>query len=80
MVVAYRMSPVSYTIARILNALGMVKGEFISLPNVLAGRRLVPELIQGEATAEAIGQDMLHGCSCGFPYMHECYARPWEVP
>jgi len=60
MVVAYRMAPVSYTIARFLNAIGLVTTQFISLPNLLAGRRLVPELIQGEATAEAIGREVEH--------------------
>ena len=59
MVVAYRMSPVSYTMARILQAVGVVKGKFISLPNLLAGRRLVTELIQNEVTAEAIGGEVL---------------------
>jgi len=43
MVVAYRMSPVTYALARIL-----VRGvDFIAMPNILAGREVVPELIQG---------------------------------
>jgi lipid-A-disaccharide synthase len=59
MVVAYRMSPVSYTIARILRAFGLMKGKYISLPNLLADRPLVPELIQGQVTVDALGQEML---------------------
>jgi len=59
MVVAYRMSPVSYTIARILRAFGFMKGKYISLPNLLADRPLVPELIQGQVTVDALGQEML---------------------
>ena len=44
MVVAYRMSPVTYALARIL-----VRGvDFIAMPNILAGREVVPELIQGQ--------------------------------
>ncbi|MGZ3620072.1 MAG: lipid-A-disaccharide synthase [Candidatus Binataceae bacterium] len=44
MVVAYKMSPVTYALARIL-----VRGvDFIAMPNILAGREVVPELIQGQ--------------------------------
>jgi lipid-A-disaccharide synthase len=59
MVVAYRMAPVSYTIARLLRVLGFMKGDYISLPNLLADRPLVPELIQGQVTAEALGRELL---------------------
>jgi lipid-A-disaccharide synthase len=48
MVIAYKMSSLSYHVARML-----VHGvEFIGMPNILAGRRIVPELIQREVTAE----------------------------
>jgi lipid-A-disaccharide synthase len=44
MVVAYKMSPVTYALGRIL-----VRGvDFIAMPNILAGREVVPELIQGQ--------------------------------
>lgn len=46
MVIAYKLSPLSYVVGRML-----IKGvDFIGLPNLLAGRRLVPELIQYEVT------------------------------
>ena len=51
MVVAYRGAPLTY---RILKRL--VKSPYISLPNLLAERLLVPELIQEAATAEALAQ------------------------
>jgi lipid-A-disaccharide synthase len=51
MVVAYRVAPLTY---RILKRL--VKSPYISLPNLLAERLLVPELIQEAATAEALAQ------------------------
>jgi len=46
MVVAYRMSAFSYALARRL-----VKVPFIAMPNLLLGRRVVPELVQQEADA-----------------------------
>lgn len=49
MVVAYRVAPLTYRILRRL-----VKSPYISLPNLLAGRLLVPELIQDAATPEAL--------------------------
>ncbi|MGB5177892.1 MAG: lipid-A-disaccharide synthase [Gammaproteobacteria bacterium] len=54
MVVAYRLSPLTYRIARLL-----VKSSYYSLPNLLAGRPLVKELIQDEVTAEALGSEVL---------------------
>jgi lipid-A-disaccharide synthase len=61
MVVAYRMAPLSWALVRRL-----AKTPFASLPNILAGERLVPEFIQEDATAEnlagALG-DLLAGQS-----------------
>ena len=45
MVVAYRLHWLTYMIARLL-----VRIPFVSLPNLLAGKMLVPELIQQAAT------------------------------
>jgi lipid-A-disaccharide synthase len=47
MVVTYRMAALSWAIVSRL-----VTSKFIGLPNILAGRALVPELIQDEATPE----------------------------
>jgi lipid-A-disaccharide synthase len=50
MVVLYRLSAVSYGLARLL-----VRGvSHISLPNIVAGREVVPELIQGRATSAGV--------------------------
>lgn len=52
MVVAYELSPGNYWIARGLN---LIKTEFVSMPNLLAGRRLVPELLQTDAQVPMLG-------------------------
>ncbi len=54
MVVAYRVAGLTY---RILKRL--VKSPYISLPNLLAGRLLVPELIQDAATPQALAATLL---------------------
>jgi lipid-A-disaccharide synthase len=51
MVVAYKVAPLTY---RILKRL--VSSAYISLPNLLAERLLVPEMIQDAATPEALAQ------------------------
>jgi lipid-A-disaccharide synthase len=53
MVIVYRMSGVSYRIAKML-----VDVEFIGLPNIVAGREICPELIQGQATPERISGEV----------------------
>jgi lipid-A-disaccharide synthase len=49
LVAVYRMSPLSYGIGRAL-----VKIPYFCLVNLLAGERVVPELLQGDATPERI--------------------------
>jgi lipid-A-disaccharide synthase len=45
MVIAYRQSPISWAIMR-----QMLYLPYVGMPNILAGERLVPELLQDEAT------------------------------
>ncbi len=46
MVIAYKTSAITYLLGRML-----VTGvDFIGMPNILAGRRIVPELIQGQVS------------------------------
>ena len=54
MVVAYKMANLTFRIARRL-----VKIDYIALPNLLAGRELVPEIIQQDATPENLAQALL---------------------
>jgi lipid-A-disaccharide synthase len=51
MVVAYRVANLTYRIVRRL-----IKTSFFSLPNLLAGRQLVPEFIQDAATPDALAE------------------------
>jgi len=51
MAVAYRVAPLTYAIVR---GLGLLRTDVYSLPNILAGRRLVPELMQHACTPQAL--------------------------
>lgn len=53
MIVCYRMSAFTWALASRL-----VKVPFISLPNLLAGRELVPELLQDEVTAPVLAREV----------------------
>ena len=79
MVVAYRMAPMTWQIARRL-----VKTRWISLPNLIAQENLVPELIQDDATGEAIAEALApmlenesesHALSARFVDMHRTLQR-----
>lgn len=54
MVVSYIVAPLTYHILKRL-----VTQPYISLPNLLAGRELVPEFIQHEATPEHLAEALL---------------------
>jgi len=54
MVVAYKLSALTFRIARRL-----VKSQWFALPNLLASRALVPELIQDAATPETLAAALL---------------------
>ena len=50
-VMAYRTSPLTWMLAK-----RVVRVPHIALANLVAGRRVVPELLQHEATPEALAQ------------------------
>jgi len=56
MVVAYRFSAMT---AFLLRSLRLVKVPYFSQPNLLAGRRLVPEFLQEEVSGSALGAALL---------------------
>jgi lipid-A-disaccharide synthase len=53
-VVVYRLHPFSYALGRLL-----VSIEHIALPNLIAQRRVVPELVQSDCTPERISEEVL---------------------
>ncbi len=54
MVVVYKLSALSYWIAS-----GLLKSPYISLPNVISGKALVPELIQNDANGNNIAKQAM---------------------
>ena len=54
MVVSYRLGPLTYQLVRML-----LRTPFVALPNILAGRQLVPELLQKQATPELLAGALL---------------------
>ena len=56
MVVAYRMVPLSYWLVR---RLGLSRLPHFSLPNLLAGRQIVPEFVQEQVRPDVLGPAVL---------------------
>ncbi len=54
MVIAYKVSPISYWIGRMV-----IKVSYAGLVNLVGGEEVVPELIQSEATAERLAGEAL---------------------
>lgn len=58
MVIVYRVSPLTMAIARRLLTISS-----IGLPNIVLGRRAVPELVQEDCTPDRVADEMLRFCS-----------------
>lgn len=54
MVVAYKLASLTYQVYKYLS-----RTKYYSLPNILSGSELVPELIQDDATPDRIGYELL---------------------
>jgi lipid-A-disaccharide synthase len=52
MVIAYRVSPLSYRVGK-----AVIRVPFIGLVNLVAGREVVPELIQDEVTPARLARE-----------------------
>lgn len=70
MVVAYRLAPLTYAVVR---RLGLERLPHFSLPNLLAGRALVPEISQRRVRPEVLGaalEGVLDGEGLGADWYH----------
>lgn len=79
MIVSYIVSPITAMIMRRL-----LKQDFISLPNLLAGREVVPEILQEHATAKNLAEavterleneDLIHQLQETFLFIHKQLKR-----
>jgi|TARA_B110001454_G_scaffold23209_1_gene22786 lipid-A-disaccharide synthase len=79
MIVSYIVSPITAMIMRRL-----LKQDFISLPNLLAGREVVPEIIQEQATPDNLAsavierienEDLIHQLQETFLFIHKQLKR-----
>jgi lipid-A-disaccharide synthase len=52
-VAVYRLARASYALARLV-----VRSRFMALPNVILGHRVIPELLQGRASAEVMADHL----------------------
>lgn len=55
MVVTYRIAPATYYLAKYMK---LIRPQRFSLPNILAGETLVPELIQHQSTGENLAREV----------------------
>jgi len=53
MVIVYRMNPLTFAVARLISDV-----PHVGMPNLIAGGRIVPELVQGECTPERIALEL----------------------
>ena len=54
MSIIYKMSPVTWAVAK-----GLIKVRSVGLANIIAGRRVVPEFIQFDATPQNISAELI---------------------
>jgi len=54
MVIVYKLSPLTYALGR-----PFVKLDTFGMANLVAGRRVVPELIQGDFTPERVAEEAI---------------------
>src|SRR5206468_2341497 len=53
MVIVYRMNPLTFAVARLISDV-----PHVGMPNLISGRRIVPELVQRECTPERIALEL----------------------
>ncbi len=53
MIVAYKVSFLTYLVGKLL-----IRVDHVALPNIIAGKRVVPELIQSDLTPQGLGREL----------------------
>jgi len=53
MVIVYRMNPLTFALARLMSDV-----PHVGMPNLIAGKRVAPELVQGDCTGERIAIEL----------------------
>ncbi|BBB91569.1 MAG TPA: lipid-A-disaccharide synthase [Methylomusa anaerophila] len=53
-IIIYKLVPLTYYLGRL-----MIKIPYIGLPNIIAGRKIMPELIQGDANVDNIAREAI---------------------
>ncbi|MBW1786319.1 MAG: lipid-A-disaccharide synthase [Deltaproteobacteria bacterium] len=59
MVIVYQVSGITWLVVEFLDRSGLIHSKTAGLPNLIAGKRLVPEIIQYEAVPSQIGREAL---------------------
>jgi lipid-A-disaccharide synthase len=59
LIILYQVSSSTWLTVRFIDATGIVPSKTIGLPNLLAGRRIVPELIQSEAEPVQLAREAM---------------------
>jgi lipid-A-disaccharide synthase len=57
LVAYYRLAPASYWLIR---GLRLIRSRYIAMPNILYGDEIIPEFVQQQASAEALGQAVVN--------------------
>ncbi|MBF7682730.1 lipid-A-disaccharide synthase [Acinetobacter sp. B5B] len=55
MVTFYKLNPLTYWLVKT-----MIKIPYVSLPNIIAGKKVIAELVQQEATPESLAREIQH--------------------
>lgn len=59
MIILYRVSRSSWLAVRILDATGLIESKTAGLPNLLAGQRIVPEMIQSDLESVPLAREAM---------------------
>lgn len=59
MIILYQVSSSSWMVANLLEKTGLIDSKTVGLPNLLAGKRIVPEFIQSDITPRRVAEETL---------------------